>query len=69
MYSFIQLSELGRRKENKNAQVSQQYQKGIRARVLSFASPAFYQAAEGHYLPELQHKQKRHAGGDSITKS
>ena len=69
MYSFIQLSELGRRKENKNAQASKQYQRGIRTRVLSFASPAFYRAAEGHYLPELQQKQKRHAGGDSINKS
>ena len=39
-YGFIQLSELGRRGENENAQA---FSKGrIQTQVLSIASPAFY---------------------------
>ena len=41
-YSFIQLSDLGRRGENKNAETSKRQKSEIQTRALSLASPAFY---------------------------
>ena len=45
-YSFIQLSELGHRGENENAQNFETVAKGIRTRTLLIASPAFYRATQ-----------------------